>query len=72
MSRNQCLLRYGQVWVDILGDQILGPVVLPNGLTGAVYHCFFVNDLSLHSESDWDFFAHVREYYTPLKPVTRH
>jgi hypothetical protein len=24
------------VWVGILGDQLLGPVVLPNRLTGAV------------------------------------
>jgi hypothetical protein len=33
------------VWVDIVGDQILGPVVLGNRLSGAVYHCFSVNDL---------------------------
>jgi hypothetical protein len=40
---NQCLLRYGRVnfWVGILGDQHLGLVVLPNRLTGAVYHCLF-------------------------------
>jgi hypothetical protein len=31
------------VWVGIVGDQLLGPVVLPNRLTGAVYHRFFVN-----------------------------
>jgi hypothetical protein len=43
MSRNQCLLRYGRVnaWVGILGDQLLGPVVLPNRLTAAVSHRFF-------------------------------
>jgi hypothetical protein len=37
------------VWVGILGDQLLGPVVLPNRLTGAVYHRFFlcVNDLPI-------------------------
>jgi methylthioribose-1-phosphate isomerase len=29
------------MWVGILGDQLLGPVALPNRLTGAVYHCFF-------------------------------
>jgi hypothetical protein len=33
------------VWVGILGDELLGPVVLPNRLTSAVYHCFVVNDL---------------------------
>jgi hypothetical protein len=45
MSRNQCLLRYGRVsvWVGILGDQLLEPVVLPIRLTGAVYHRFLVN-----------------------------
>jgi hypothetical protein len=47
MSRNQCLLRYEPViiWVAILGDQFLGPVVLPNTLAGALYHRFLVNDL---------------------------
>jgi hypothetical protein len=30
--------------VGILGDQLLGPVVLPNRLTGPVYHRFLVND----------------------------
>jgi hypothetical protein len=47
MSRNQCLLRYWpvNVWVGILGDQILGPVALPNRLTGAVYYRFLVNGL---------------------------
>jgi hypothetical protein len=33
------------VWVGIIDDQLLGPVVLPNRLTGAVYHSFLVNDL---------------------------
>jgi hypothetical protein len=33
------------VWVGIVGDQILGPVVLPNRLTGAVCRRFLVNDL---------------------------
>lgn len=33
------------VWVGILGDQLLGSVVLPKRLTGAVHHCFLVNDL---------------------------
>jgi hypothetical protein len=28
--------------VDILGNQIVGPIVLPNRLTGAVYHRFLV------------------------------
>jgi hypothetical protein len=28
------------VWVGIVGDEILGPVVLPNRLTGAVFHRF--------------------------------
>jgi hypothetical protein len=28
------------VWVGILGDQLLGPVVLPNRLTGSVCHIF--------------------------------
>jgi hypothetical protein len=31
--------------VGILGDQLLGPDVLPNRLTGAMYHRFWVNDL---------------------------
>jgi hypothetical protein len=31
--------------VGILGDQPLGPVVLPNRLTCAVYQRFLVNDL---------------------------
>jgi hypothetical protein len=49
MSRNKCLLRYGRVkvWVGILGDQQLGPVVLPNRLTDTVYHRFLVNYLPL-------------------------
>jgi hypothetical protein len=52
MSRNQCLLRYERVsfWVGILGDQLLGPVVVPNRLTGAVYHSFLVDDLPVHLE----------------------
>jgi hypothetical protein len=34
------------VCVGILGDQLLGPiVVLPHRLTGAVYHCFLVSVL---------------------------
>jgi hypothetical protein len=33
------------VWVGIIGDKHLGPVVLPNRLTGAVYHRFLVNNL---------------------------
>jgi hypothetical protein len=37
------------IWLDtrvgILDDEILEPVVLPNRLTGAVYHRFLVNDL---------------------------
>jgi hypothetical protein len=33
------------IWVGILGDQLLGEVFLPNRLTGSVYHLFFfVND----------------------------
>jgi hypothetical protein len=31
--------------VGIFGDQLLWPVVLPNRLTRAVYHCFLVNNL---------------------------
>jgi hypothetical protein len=31
--------------VGILCDQLLGPVVLPNRIMGAVYHRFLVNDL---------------------------
>jgi hypothetical protein len=41
-SRHQL---YINIWVGILGDQTLGPVVLPNRVTGAVYHHFLVNDL---------------------------
>jgi hypothetical protein len=33
------------IWVGRLGDQLLGPVVLPNRLTGAVYHHVLVIDL---------------------------
>jgi hypothetical protein len=49
MLRNQCLLRYVRlvVWVGILGDQHLGPDVLPNRITGAVYDSFLVNDLPI-------------------------
>jgi hypothetical protein len=38
MSRNQWLPRYGRVnvCVGILGDQLLGPVVLPNRLRCSV------------------------------------
>jgi hypothetical protein len=32
------------VWVGILCDQILGPVVLPNRLASALYYRFLVND----------------------------
>jgi hypothetical protein len=32
-------------WGGILGDQLLGLVVLPNRLTGTVYHCFLVTNL---------------------------
>jgi hypothetical protein len=44
---NQYLLRYGRVniWVDNLCDQFSRPIVLPNRLTGAVYHRFLVNNL---------------------------
>jgi hypothetical protein len=47
MSRNQFLLIYGRVsvWVVTLGYKSLGPVVLPNRITGAVYHRLFVNHL---------------------------
>jgi hypothetical protein len=38
------------VWVGIIADKLLGPVVLPNRLTGAVYHCFLVNDLPVFLE----------------------
>jgi hypothetical protein len=31
--------------VGILRDQVLGPVILPNKLTDAVYHRFLLNDL---------------------------
>jgi hypothetical protein len=62
MSRNQCLLRHGQasVWVGISGDQLLGPAVLPNRLSGVVYHRILVNDLlvllehvPLHQQHMW-------------------
>jgi hypothetical protein len=33
------------VYAGILGDQLLGPAVLPNRLTGSVYHRLLVNDL---------------------------
>jgi hypothetical protein len=61
-SRNQCLWGYGQVnvWVGIFGDQILGLVVSPSRLTGAVYYRFLVNDLPallghvpLHQQHMW-------------------
>jgi hypothetical protein len=41
MSGNQCLLRHGQVsvWVGILGDQLLGPVVY---LTDQQVYCTIV------------------------------
>jgi hypothetical protein len=47
MSRNQCLLTYRRVgvWVGILGDQLLGPFVLHNRLTGVAYRSVLVNDL---------------------------
>jgi hypothetical protein len=38
------------IWVAISGDQLLGPVVLPTGLTGAVYHRVLVNDLPVFLE----------------------
>jgi hypothetical protein len=38
------------VWVDILGDQVQGQVVLPNRLTDEVYHSFLVNDLPVFLE----------------------
>jgi hypothetical protein len=43
-SRHQHLISIN-MWVDILGDQLLGPAVLPNILTGAVYYCFLVSEL---------------------------
>jgi hypothetical protein len=33
--------------MGILGDQLLGPAVLHNGVTDVVYHRFMVNDLPL-------------------------
>lgn len=33
------------VWAGILGDRLIGPVVLPNRLNGLDYHNFLVNDL---------------------------
>lgn len=33
------------VWMGILGDRLIGPVFLPNRLTGAAYHDFLVNTL---------------------------
>jgi hypothetical protein len=52
MPRNQCPPRYGRfnIWVGILGDQLLGPVFLPNRQKGALYHCFLVNDLPVRLE----------------------
>jgi hypothetical protein len=37
-------------WVGISGNQHFGRVVLPNRLTGAVYHHFLVNDLQVFLE----------------------
>jgi hypothetical protein len=39
------------VWVGILGDQHLGPVILTNRLTYAWYHRFSVNDLPVIFEN---------------------
>jgi hypothetical protein len=33
------------IWVGILADQLLGPVVLPERLAGALYQRFLVDDL---------------------------
>jgi hypothetical protein len=33
------------VWEGIIGDELPGPVVLANRLTGAIYHGFMVNGL---------------------------
>jgi hypothetical protein len=79
MSRNQCLLRYGPVNVceDIIGDQLLGPVVLHNRLTGAVYLRFLVTDLPvllehvpLHQQHMW--FMHDGAPSHFLRTVRQH
>jgi hypothetical protein len=46
MSKNQYFQKYRRVsiLVGILGDQLLGPVVLPNRQTGGEYHRLLVND----------------------------
>jgi hypothetical protein len=66
------------VWVGILGDQLLGPVVLRKRPTGAVCLCFLVNDLLvllehaplhqqqhtwfMHNGAPINFLGTVREY----------
>jgi hypothetical protein len=35
------------IWVEILDDQFVGPVLLATRLTDAVYYRFLVNDLPL-------------------------
>jgi hypothetical protein len=65
------------VWVDIIGDQLLGPVVLPNRQTGAMYHRFLVNDLPvllehvlLHQQHMW--FMHDGAPPHFISTVTQH
>jgi hypothetical protein len=38
------------VWAGIVGDRIIGPYVLPNRLTGAIYHQFLSNELPIMLE----------------------
>jgi hypothetical protein len=78
MSRNQCLLKYGRVnvWVGILGDQLLGPPVLPNRVTGAVYHRFLANSLSVLLEHVPLHQQHMRSMHDGAPPhflrIVRH
>jgi hypothetical protein len=38
------------IWVGMIADQLLGPVVLPERLAGALYYRFLVDDLPVHLE----------------------
>ena len=38
------------IWAGIVGDRIKGPYVLPNRLTGAIYHQFLSNELPIMLE----------------------
>jgi hypothetical protein len=76
VSKHQHRL-YINVWVGILNDQLLGPVVLPNRLTGAVHHWILVTDLPvlledapLHQQHMW--FMHDGASSRFLRTVRQH